>query len=108
MSFRTLKYNYHDGQLSCFSLGPRNEVTLEVRLDPVWNPGGPSTGRIRFGAIENLNEVRTFLEKVSPPRSEGAFLAEVIGIIYEHKARWILDLSVYGSVVILAKHCDEL
>jgi len=108
MSFRTLKHNYHDGQLVSFSFGPRNEVTLEIYLDPVWNPGGPSTGRIRFGAIQNLNEVQAFFERVSPPRRGGAFLAEVIGIVYEPKARWILDLSDYGSVVILAKHCDEL
>ena len=108
MSFRTLKHNYHDGQLRSFSIGPRNELTLDVHLDPVWNPGAASTARIRFGAIENLDEVKRFFERVAPPRSDGAFLAEVIGIAYEQKAKWILDLSVYGSVPILAKHCDEL
>ena len=108
MSFRTLKHNYHDGQLRSFSVGPRNELALDVHLDPVWNPGGPPTARIRFGAIENLDEVKKFFDRVAPPRSEGAFLAEVVGIAYQQKAKWILDLSDYGSVPILAKHCDEL
>ena len=107
MSFRTLKHNYHDGQLRSFSIGPRSELTLDVQLDPFWNRGGPFTARVRFGGIGNLDEVARFFERVAPPRSEGGFLAEVVGIAYEQKAKWILDLSGYGSVPILAKHCDE-
>ncbi len=108
MSFRTLKHSYHDGHLCSFMIGPRNELTLEVHLDPVWNPGGPSTARVRFGAIDNLEEVKRFFEHIAPPRSEGAFLAEVVGADYKEKAKWILDLSDYGGVQILAKHCEEL
>jgi hypothetical protein len=108
MAFRNLSHNYHDGQLSSFAIGPRNEVTLDIHLDAVWNRVGPSSGRIRFGAIENMEEVKTFFEGIPSPGADSAFLAEVIGIIYEHKAKWILDLAEIGSVVIKAKHCDEV
>jgi hypothetical protein len=108
MAFRTLAHNYHDGQLSSFSLGPRNELTLEIHLDPVWNPAGPESGRIRFGAIENMNEVKEFFDRIHEPRNEGAFLAEIIAVVYEHKAKWTLDLADYGSVAIKAKNCEEL
>jgi len=107
MSSGTLIYNYHDSQLCSFSRGPRNELALEVHLDPVWNPGAPATARIRFGAIENMKEVKGFFERVAPPRSEGAFLAELAGIDCQQKTTWTLDLSDYGSVRILAKHVDE-
>src|SRR6266576_4699936 len=108
MAFRNLSHNYHDGQLSSFSIGPRNEITLDIHLDPIWNRGGPSSGRIRFGAIENIEEVKNFFATIPSPRREGAFFAEVIGIVYEAKAKWILDLAEYGSVAIKAKHCDEV
>ena len=107
MSFRTLRHNYHDGQLISFLFGPRNEVTLEVWLDPVWNRTGPATARIRFGSIQNMEDVRRFFEKIPPPKKQGAFLAEVVGIVYEDKATWIVDLSGCGSVMIAAKRCDE-
>jgi hypothetical protein len=103
-----LKNNYHDSQLRSFSIGPRNELTLEVQLDPVWNPGGPSNARIRFGAIENLDEVKRFFNGIALPRSEGAFLTEVTSVACERKATWILDLSDYGNIRIVAKHCEEL
>src|SRR5436190_1659700 len=54
-------------------LAPRKELTLDVHLDPVWNPGAASTARIRLGAIENLDKGKRFFHSVAPPRIESAF-----------------------------------
>ena len=49
--------NYHDSQLESFSIGPRNEVTLNIHLD---REGAPEITKVRFGAIKNFHEVQLF------------------------------------------------
>ncbi len=48
-----------------------------------------------------------FADRVGRQRSEGAFLAEVIGIAHRPKGGWTVDLSNYGAVVIQTQHVDE-
>jgi hypothetical protein len=51
MAFRSFPFNFHDGRLTDFSVGPRKEVTLHIALDSVWNQKQERTVLVRFGAI---------------------------------------------------------
>ena len=100
MTYRRTKYSFHDAQLEAYSVGPRNEVTLDIALDQVWNPDAPSIYTIRFGAIRNMTEVEEFFCHLPQEAEDGGYLAEIIGIVYEHKHKWVLDLDGIGSIVI--------
>lgn len=41
-------------------IGPRNELMLSVRLNPVWDQGGAESGHLRFGGIKNMNEIKEY------------------------------------------------
>ena len=97
MRFRKLTCNCHDGRLVACKLGPQREVTLEIHLDPVWNPDGPPIVSVRFGAISNFEDVRRFFEQVQQSRRHEA-LDEVVGIVCRQKSEWIVDLTLAGAV----------
>jgi hypothetical protein len=106
MAFRSFAFNFHDGQLTEFSVGPRREVTLHIALDPVWNQKEERTVLVRFGAIQNFESVSAFFEKVQRPREPGRAIAEVVGLVHagDRKDSVIVDLSPYGSVEIKSRH----
>jgi hypothetical protein len=60
-----LQSKFHDAGLAGHRIGPRREITLKIQLDPVWNPG-KSMVKVRFGGIENLEEVEQFLRAFLP------------------------------------------
>lgn len=107
MNFHSFQHNYHDSHIESFKVGPRQEVTLDIHLDPVWNKGGSISARIRFGAIKNFEEVSAFFGKLRAPSKE-RFVDEIIGIRKTGKLSWVLDLSEYGSLAIQCSHVDEL
>jgi hypothetical protein len=108
MAFRSFQRNYHDGQLACFTVGPRRELTLEIALDPVWNKHAPPSASVRFGAIENYHEVAAFFRALPPPRPNG-YIAEIIGLQYvEDGPNWIVvDLQDHGAVKVRSRHVTE-
>jgi hypothetical protein len=99
VAFRKLTYGYHDSLLERCQVGPQQEVILEVRLDPVWNRHAPRNVRLRFGAIQNFEEVRAFFERVQEA-SHQEVLDEVVGIVCRQKGRWVVDLARNGAVTI--------
>lgn len=98
-----MRHEYHDSSLEGHRVGPQRELILELRLDGVWNPGGPETVRLRFGAIGNMAEVRGFFERVAnssvPDRVRRPALLE--------KGKWILELDHAGSLMIATKKVPE-
>jgi hypothetical protein len=83
------------------------EITLNIKLDPFSNKGGPESSRIRFGAIKNYSEVSTFFQTL-PKSSEDRFVAEIFEIKNTGKFSWLLNLDSYGSVTIQCSHFDEI
>lgn len=106
MSFRRFPYNFHDGQLTDFRVGPRKEVTLEIALDPVWNQKQERTVLARFGGIKNFETVAAFFGKIERPSDTEHFIAEVVGLkhIGAKKDLVIVDLSPCGSIEIDSRH----
>lgn len=51
-----LEREYHDRGIVRIDVGPRREVVLHVRLDPVWNGGDQSVRQLRFSASEKFDE----------------------------------------------------
>ena len=108
MAFRSFRHNFHDASLVGFSVGPRREVTLEIKPDSVWNKTAGIV-LVRFGAVDNFNEVKSFLEELPAPPSSGASLAEIIGLKYEKEKPYpvLLALANVGHVVIRSKKVTE-
>lgn len=71
----SFQYNYHDGLLMGFTLGPRRELILDVLLDSVWNKHSTSAN-VRFGAIENFDQVSSFFGSLPKPQA-GRCIAEI-------------------------------
>jgi hypothetical protein len=101
-SVRRLPLNaeYHDGAVEAVVVGPRREVALTVRLDPVWNGGDDSTRRLHFSAIENFDEVAAFFRQASPTPEGGCCADEVLGIVLVSKDVIGVDLARLGHVEI--------
>lgn len=106
MAFRTFPFNFHDGQLRDFSVGPRKEVTLHIALDPVWNEKQERTVLVRFGAIQNFEAVAAFFDKVERPSDPYRSIAEVVGLVHSgvRKDAVIVDLSPCGSIEINSRN----
>lgn len=105
MKFRSFKHNYHDGHLASFALGPRRELTLDLALDPVWNDNRQSAC-LRFGGIENYDEVASFFRALPRPPRHDAYIAEVIGVQYLGEGpNWVVvDLAGHGHVRVHSRH----
>lgn len=75
---RRLAHNYRDGLLEAIDVGPRREVVLHVRLDPVWNGGDALVRRVRISAIDSFDEIAAALGAGASPRLDGRAVDEVI------------------------------
>ena len=64
-----MPYNFHDALLEDFQIGPRQEVTLRIALYSIFYPGRPVIS-VRFGAITNLDAVKTYFGKIDKPEPE--------------------------------------
>ena len=101
-----LKANFHDGQLEAVEFGPRREVTLSVRLDPVWNGGDARVQRLQLSAVENYEEVRAFFARATAPDAERP-IAEVIGVVRAADGVVGLDLTRLGYVEVRTRKVRE-
>jgi hypothetical protein len=95
-----LDAEYHDGVVEAVEVGPRREVVLVVRLDPVWNGGDESTRRLHFSAIDNFDEVATFFRQGSPGPGGAGYVDEVVGIVLISQGIIGVDLARLGYVEI--------
>ena len=95
-----LNAEYHDGVVEAVEVGPRREVALTVRLDPVWNNGDGSTRRLHFSAIDNFDEVTTFFRPGSLAPEGAGCVDEVVGIVLVSKGIIGVDLARLGYVEI--------
>ena len=93
-----LKAEYHDGVVEAVEIGPRREVALTVRLDPVWNSGDGSARRLHFSAIDNFDEVASFFRQGSPAPQGAGCVDEVVGIVLVSKGIIGVDLARVGYV----------
>jgi hypothetical protein len=101
VAFRKLNFEYHDALLEGCHVGPQREVILRVRLDRVWNPTGPQEVQLRFGAIQNFDEVREFLDQL-PNSAKHDTLDEIVGVVSTAKGKWTLDLARAGALSIVS------
>ena len=106
MTFRTIPYNFHDGHLRDFSVGPRNEVTLHIALNPVWNQKQDCTVLVRFGAIRNFDAVVAFFGKLERPNIEGRSIAEVVCMVHSgvRKDAMYVGFSPGEGIEIQSRH----
>ena len=97
----TLKPIYGWSNVAKFEVGPRREITLFMRLwrsdvlnrhEHNWEQNRESViiAPVRFGGVENLEEVRTFFERVTAKTSrlnQGGGIIEKFGYACEHQSR---------------------
>jgi hypothetical protein len=110
MRFRSFRYNFHDGQLASFTLGPRQELTVEIALDPVWNREAPPSASIRFGGIKNIEEVACYFRSLPRPSHPEAYIAEVIGLRHLNEGAYgvVIDLAGHGHIEVHSNQVTEL
>ena len=98
-----LKHRYHDSSLESHRVGPQRELILEIRLDRVWNPDGPATVRLRFGAIDNIEAVCDFFKPLQD--AQAPYRVERIALL--EKGKWIIELDYAGRVTIATKKVPQ-
>jgi len=103
MDATELKHRYHDSSLEGHRVGPQREVILEIRLDRIWNPGGPEIVHLRFGGIDNIVEVREFFDRLDGPVAP----IQVERIALLEKGRWIVELEHAGTLTIATKKLPQ-
>jgi len=104
----SLNAEYHDGVVEALELGPRREVLLSVRLDPVWNNGDASIRRIHFSAIQNFDEVSAFFGKALPGNRGAPFVDEILAIVRVAKNVIGIELDHLGYVELHGAKVREL
>ena len=109
MKSHSFKHNYHDSHLISFTLGPRRELALEVALDSVWNKDA-SSASLRFGGIENYDDVVAFFQALPKPSQVDAYIAEIGGLEYlKAKPNTVnIEIADHGHVNVCSQHITEL
>jgi len=107
MSAPELRHTYHDASIVAFAAGPRNEIRLEIALDPVWNTCRSVV--LRFGAIANLAEVTSFFGRIPPKVVPEAHLATIERLEYKSSkpATAVLQLDGLGTIEIESAKVTE-
>jgi hypothetical protein len=101
-----LKSEYHDGQVETIELGPRREVTLTIRLDPVWNGGDSTSRRLHLSAIQNFDDVAAILGGTE--QSRGRAVDEIIAVVRPSKAVVGIDFARRGYIEFRGAKVSEL
>ncbi len=94
---------YHDGVVEGIDLGPRREVVLTVRLDPVWNNGDSTSRRLHFSAIENFSEVSSFFGRATPE-----YVDEILGIALVARGVIGIELDRLGYIELRGAKVREI
>jgi hypothetical protein len=81
-------------------VGLQREIVLEIRLDPVWNRHAPRNVRLRFGTIQNFEDVQVFFErlKARTDRPPEGYLDGIAGIECTAKQPWVVDFDRGGPL----------
>ncbi|HEX6052589.1 MAG TPA: hypothetical protein VFZ21_25165 [Gemmatimonadaceae bacterium] len=93
-------HSYHDGSLVAASVGPRREVSLVIRLDPVWNDGVDKECTVRLGAIQNFDDVAAFVRTLQTPARSDAYIDQVVHLRWTAGGNVRLELATHGFVEI--------
>ena len=93
-------HSYHDGALVAATIGPRREVSLVIRLDPVWNHGVDKECTVRLGAIRNFEDVAAFVRTLRAPEHPGAYIDGVLHLGWTAEGNVRLELATHGFVEI--------
>ena len=100
MTYRKLKYEYHEADLQNYEIGPGNELTLSVRLSRWAYKNSTLHVSIKFGGIRNFDDVVTFFAQLPKSEAKDRYIDEIIDIVYEPKGKWHLVLGKHGSISI--------
>ena len=103
----SFQHNFHDAQLVNFELGPRRELSLQIAVDPVWNERLDRSVTVRFGGIENYDEVAAYFRALPKPARAGAYIAEIIGLKMAGETKVAIELADIGCVRVQARHVSE-
>ena len=95
---KRFSHSYHDGGLVAAIVGPRREISLVIRLDPVWNNGLEKESTVRMGAIQNFDDVAAFVRALAPPDFPGAYIDEVVHLDWTSEGNVRLSLATHGLV----------
>jgi hypothetical protein len=99
MSFRHLRYGYHESFLESYHLGSGREITLEIQLSSYINPSGPTKVLLKFLSIRNFEEVKSFFDLLQAKCNQ-QLLVEVEGILYTEGVGWVVVLVGNGYITI--------
>lgn len=102
------RFHYHDAWLTNYRLGPRRELHLFIRLDPVWNEG-LKTVQLRFSDIDHFEEVVTFFGTIPLPPAALRYVGEILQFKWsQHQfPGYLLELDRVGSLIIRTPRLTE-
>jgi len=108
-----LRYSFHDSGLCEVAVGPRRELMLGLDLDTEEQQptGSPRAARIRFGGIENYDEIRAFFEQLQrqkvPLYAAGRVQLDYARYLVSRRNHLVfqIDFEYYGSCTI---HCRNV
>lgn len=98
--------DYHHAQLERATTGARRELTLFMHLDPAWNQSILEYAVVRFGDIDNFEEVERFFSALKYDPAQD-FITGVRRLEAAQQGGWVLDLEGYDEIVIRSPHCTE-
>jgi hypothetical protein len=105
---KRLSHAYHDAGLVSASVGPRREIGLVVRLDPVWNNGLDKECTVRLGAVRNFEEVAAFVRALTPPERGRAYLDQVLRLDWNSDGNVDLELERHGFIEVMKPKVMEI
>ncbi len=109
MDNRNLQYNDHDADVDKVVIGPRTELNLVVRLDPVLNTGNVRVVNLSFRAVDNIDIVREFVEKHLTARvAPNAFLGRIGALTKISRSDYVIDFDDAGQLTVSCKGHFEI
>src|ERR1043166_5324729 len=86
------KHAYHDAEVRAVEFGPGDCVVFEVELCGCSGSSG-TTVHLSFHGVQNISEVRSFIEAILERAAGQARIAEIIGLAREDNRRFLIDLD---------------
>jgi hypothetical protein len=99
---------YHDGGLTEVVLGPRREVRLTIRLDPVWNEGNEMECTLHLSDIKNYEAVKGFFQSLASSPGRMGDLDQVVDISWTEQGNVTIDLDGGGFTEVVRPKAIEL
>jgi hypothetical protein len=105
---KQFSHSYHDGALVAASIGPRREVSLVIRLDPVWNDGVDKECTVHIGAIQHFEDVAVFVRALRGTDQPGASIDDVLHLGWTAEGNVRLELATHGFIEISRPNVVEI